>query len=84
MDRWHRRRFATEKGDRVSFLTSDVFLPDLDELCAPWNHEAEVEGTVIDFSDSGEASRVFAVVEVLQKQTVVVPIAKLNYRGNST
>ncbi len=53
---------------------SDVFLADTDGLRAD---PAEVEGTIVDFSDSGDAPRVFAVVEVIQRQTVVVPAAKL-------
>jgi hypothetical protein len=42
-----------------------------------------VEGTVVDFSDSGITSRVFAVVEVVQKHAVVVPVAKLRVKDNA-
>jgi hypothetical protein len=70
-------RSQTEKGDKVTFRMSDVFLPDAEELRAIWADTAETEGTIVDFSDSGNTSRVFAVVEVLQRQTVVVPVAKL-------
>lgn len=61
---------------------SEVFLPDVEELRATWADTAEVEGTIVDFSDSGSASRVFAVIEVLQRYTVVVPVAKLTCRSN--
>jgi len=54
----------------------------LDELRATWADTAELEGTVLGFSDSGEAPRVFAVVEVFQKHSVVVPVAKLKWKSN--
>jgi len=56
----------------------DVFLPDAEELRATWADTAELEGTIVDFSDSGSTSREFAVVEVLQRHAVVVPVAKLD------
>jgi hypothetical protein len=73
---------SSEKRDKVSFRVSDVFLPDVEELRAAWGDTAEVEGTIVDFSDSGSASRVFAVIEVLQRHIVVVPVAKLTCRSN--
>jgi hypothetical protein len=54
-----------------------VFLADTN---GPEGDSDEVEGTIVDFSDSGEAARVFAVIEVIQRQTVVVPSAKLKSR----
>jgi len=39
--------------------------------------DADLEGTVVDFSDSGSESHVFAVVEVVRKQAVVVPVSEL-------
>jgi len=36
-----------------------------------------MEGTIVDFSDSGLQLRVFAVIEVCGEQTVVVPVRKL-------
>jgi len=36
-----------------------------------------MEGPVIDFSDSGAQARFFAVVEVVRKQTVIVPMHEL-------
>ena len=73
-------RHSTEKGDRVSFRASDVFLPDTGTLPADWGVSGEVEGTIVDFSDSGTDSRVFAVVEVLERRTVVVPVVALKWK----
>jgi hypothetical protein len=53
---------------------SDVFLPAADD---PSPRDEEMEGTVIDFSDSGAQARFFAVVEVVRKQTVIVPMHEL-------
>jgi len=71
----------TRKGDRVSFERSDMFLPGPEELLPG---TGELEGVVIGFSDSGAQSRVFAVVEVVQKQEVVVPVDKLRLLGPSS
>jgi hypothetical protein len=43
----------------------------------------EVEGTVIGFSDSGMEARVYAVIEVVRRQEVVVPIARLRIAGSN-
>jgi hypothetical protein len=72
------RRRNTQRGDRVRFEPTDIFLPDPDELLQP---AGELEGVVVGFSDSGAAARVFAVVEVVQKQEVVVPVDKLHPIG---
>lgn len=61
----------------MSFRVSDIFLPDAAEIRAIWADAAEMEGAIIDFSDSGDSSRVFAVIDVVQKRTVVVPVAQL-------
>jgi hypothetical protein len=63
----------------------DVFLPSAEELQAALHREAEVEGMIVDFSDSGSKPRAFAVVEVYRKQTVIVPVFKLQIitRGES-
>lgn len=39
--------------------------------------EEELEGTIIDFSDSGQNERFFAIVDVVRKQSVVVAVQKL-------
>ena len=75
------RRLSTRKGDRVTFRIADAFLPDAEALRATFSESSELEGTVVDFSDSGEASRVFALVEVIQRHTVVLPVDKLRFVG---
>jgi hypothetical protein len=70
-------RTVTQRGDKVRFQAADVFLPNADDIRAVFQAEEEMEGTVIDFSDSGIRQNAFAVVEVVQKQTVIVPIEKL-------
>ena len=67
----------TLKGNNVRFHLSDVFLPNAEELRAVFREEEELEGTVVDFSDSGIRANAFAIVEIIQKQTVVIPIDKL-------
>ncbi|HET9282418.1 MAG TPA: hypothetical protein VFR24_10715 [Candidatus Angelobacter sp.] len=37
-----------------------------------------MEGTIVDFSDSGQKPRFFALVDVIRRQTVVVPVEKLH------
>jgi hypothetical protein len=39
--------------------------------------DEDLEGTVIEFSDSGTQAQFFAVVEVIQKLTVIVPVSEL-------
>ena len=58
-----------------------MFLPTPEELLAQAGTADEVEGTVIGFSDSGLESRVYAVVEVIKRREVVVPIHKLRVVG---
>jgi len=55
-----------------------VFLPASEEALAPLRFaETELEGTVVNFSDSGSKPYYFAVVDVMRKQSVVVPVKKL-------
>ena len=56
---------------------ADVFLPSAEEVLA-LSPATELEGVVIDFSDSGSQARVFAVVAVIRRQNVVVPVEKLH------
>jgi hypothetical protein len=76
-----RKRLQTRAGDRVYFKVSDVFLPAAEELHAQIGVTDEVEGRVIGFSDSGMESRVYAVVEIIEKREVIVPINKLRVEG---
>jgi len=39
--------------------------------------DEDLEGTVIEFSDSGAEAQVFAVVEVVRKQRMIVPVSEL-------
>ncbi len=68
----------TQTGDKVRFRVSDVFLPSLDAVLAAPPGEGELEGTIVDFSDSGQKARVFALVDIVKRQTVVVPVEKLH------
>jgi hypothetical protein len=77
------RRNPTRTGDRVAFKISDAFLPGSEEIRAGFWDVGEVEGTIMDFSDSGTAARAFALVEVVHKQTIVVPTERLRILGTS-
>jgi hypothetical protein len=55
-----------------------VFLPHADDLLTDFEAKDEMEGTLIDFSDSGNRRHAFAVVEVDGKQSVIIPVEKLS------
>jgi hypothetical protein len=59
-----------------------VFLPTAEELFKPLSPDSEVEGTIVDFSDSGPKPRAFAVIEVVKKHTVIVPVSGLEVVEN--
>lgn len=65
------------EGDTVRFHAADIFLPTRDDLPKALTTTWEIEGVVADFSDSGLQPRAFAVVNVIARQSVVVPIEKL-------
>ena len=69
-----RREAATRAGDRVRFRASSIFLSPTPEPISP---DEELEGTVVAFSDSGNQPSVFAVIEVVRNQTLVVPVSEL-------
>ena len=71
-------RWQTREGDKVRFFVSDVFLPGPDDVFSALSAGTQLEGTVVSFSDSGSEPRVFAVVDVIRRQTVVVPVARLS------
>jgi hypothetical protein len=75
------RAVGTHKGDKVSFAMSDVFLPGPEDVLPAMVVTDEIEGTVFGFSDSGVLSRAFAVVEVVRKQEIIVPVDKLRVIG---
>ncbi len=65
----------------MRFSVSDVFLPNAEGVFVAAPDEGNVEGTILNFSDSGSKSRVFAVVDVIRRQTVIVPVEKLEVVG---
>lgn len=73
----------TEKGNKVRFRLDDVFLPNVIELRTIFPEEELVEGTVIDFSDSGSRHNAFAVIEVILKRTVIILVERLEPVSNS-
>jgi hypothetical protein len=64
-------------GDTVRFHVTDIFLPTRDDLPKALTTMQELEGVVADFSDSGLQPRAFAVIDVIARQSVVVPVEKL-------
>lgn len=64
-------------GDRVTFRVADVFLPEPAEVLASLTEEVEANGEVVEFSDSGSALRVFAVVRITCAQSVILPVSAL-------
>jgi hypothetical protein len=71
------RELQTRQGDRVRFCIADAFLPSADELTVFAELNEKVEGTVIDFSDSGSKLDFFAVIDVIRRRTVVVPVERV-------
>jgi hypothetical protein len=70
-------RCNTRAGDKVRFQVSDIFLPSPGGVLPSTPEETELEGTIVDFSDSGLRSRFFAVIEVVRIQSLIVPVDKL-------
>ena len=61
----------------MRFRVADVFLPSSEGAPAAPFVDEFVEGTIVNFSDSGQRARVFALVAVTRTQTMVVPVDKL-------
>ena len=61
----------------MRFRVADAFLPSPEELMQVPRAGSTVEGTVVEFSDSGPRARYFAVVEVVSTRRIVVPVEKL-------
>lgn len=55
-----------------------MFLPSQEGVLLGPPPEDEMEGIIVDFSDSGQKPRFFALVDVIRRQTVVVPVEKLH------
>ena len=68
---------AAQVGDRVSFRIADVFLPEPSEVLAKLTPEAETNGVVVEFSDSGKHQRAYAVVRITTEQSVLLPVSAL-------
>ena len=65
-------------GDRVSFRVSDVYLPEPDEVLANLTADVETSGVVIEFSDSGDRPRAYALVRITARQAVLLPVGALH------
>jgi hypothetical protein len=61
----------------VRFPLSDVFLPEAESVRKALSLDSEVEGTIVDFSDSGADAKKFALVKVVREITVVVASGSL-------
>lgn len=61
----------------MRFLASEVFLASQEDLVSEHPGSVEMEGVIVDFSDSGTRPRAFAVVELATGQKIVVPVEKL-------
>jgi len=64
-------------GDRVSFRISEVYLPDPHEVLANLTADVQAEGVVLEFSDSGEQPRAYALVRITAQQSVLLPVSAL-------
>jgi hypothetical protein len=67
-----------QPGDRVSFRISDIFLPEPAEVLAALTSDAVASGVIVEFSDSGNNLRAFAVVRITAQQSVVLPVDALH------
>lgn len=67
----------------MRFQVVDVFLPSTGGVFPAFEEEEELEGTITGFSDSGSTPRVFAVVEVVRTQSLIVPLDKLQVIATS-
>jgi hypothetical protein len=68
----------------VRFQAADVFLPSPGGALPPIEEDSELEGTIVDFSDSGPKRHFFAVVEVVRTQSLIVPVDRLELVKNSS
>lgn len=65
-------------GDRVCFRVSEVYLPEPAEVLAKLTADLEVNGVILEFSDSGSSLREFAVVQMTPEQVVLLPVGALH------
>ena len=64
-------------GDRVSFRLADVFLPEPAEVMANLTADVEANGVIVEFSDSGNDQRAYAVVRLSPQQAVLLPVTAI-------
>jgi hypothetical protein len=72
------REGATEIGNRVKFSAQRVFLANPEDAMSLASANSDLEGTIVGFSDSGTAAKAYAVVEVIRRMSLVVPVDDLN------
>ena len=65
-------------GDRVRFRIGDVFLPEPSEVLAKLTSDTETNGVIVEFSDSGNNQRAYAVVRITTQQSVLLPVSALH------
>jgi len=68
---------TAQVGDRVSFRIGDVFLPEPSEVLAKLTPDTEANGVVVEFSDSGNNPRAYAVVRITTQHSVLLPVTAL-------
>jgi hypothetical protein len=68
---------SAQVGDRVGFRISDVFLPEPAEVLSHLTAEAEAQGVVVEFSDSGSRPKAYALVRITSQQSVLIPVSAL-------
>jgi hypothetical protein len=73
-----RSEATAQIGDRVSFRIADVFLPEPPEVLAKLTPDTETNGVVVEFSDSGNNLRAYAVVRITAQQSVLLPVSALH------
>ena len=64
-------------GDRVSFRAADVFLPEPREVLSRLTTDVEINGVIVEFSDSGHNQRAYALVRVTDQHSVLLPVEAL-------
>ena len=66
------------RNQYVRFKISDIYLPDPLIILNKLHGEDTLEGRVVDISDSGTQSAIFAVVEVPElDQMIIVPVGQV-------
>lgn len=66
----------------MRFSPDSVFLPNVQEVQNFASGREELEGIICGFSDSGSALKAYAVVEVVHRMSMVVPVSKLSLISN--